>query len=95
MSGLGGLGSLGQSLGVAVAPPHDGRPNIKVPVSQVLDFLYLGSRREASDKALLKSLNIGYVLNMTADVPNYFPDSFQYQQVPILVSFALRQDAVQ
>jgi hypothetical protein len=64
---------------------HDGRPNITVPISQVLNFLYLGSRREASDKAQLKSLSVGFVLNMTADVPNYFPDAFQYQQVPILV----------
>lgn len=66
-------------------PTPDGRPNIDVRISRVLDFLYLGSRRDAADKAMLRSLNIGYILNTTVDVPIYFPDSFHYEQIPIQV----------
>jgi len=50
---------------------------------QILPCLYLGGKNSASNKAHLFELGIKYVVNCTLDVPNYFPDEFEYHNVHI------------
>ncbi|KAL6056227.1 Protein transport protein ssh1 [Balamuthia mandrillaris] len=51
-------------------------------VSEILlDHLYLGSARAASNKALLRKLNIQYIVNTTSELPNFFEKSDASDQV--------------
>jgi len=52
---------------------------------EVLPYLYLGSARSAADLDALYRNGIGYILNVTPDVPNSFAatDHFRYMQIPI------------
>ncbi len=48
---------------------------------EILDKkLFLGSHVDANNEKHLKLLGVTHVLNMTAEVPNHFPDSFQYKR---------------
>lgn len=66
--------------------PTNGFPEPEIEAataSQVLPFLYLGNERDAKDLARLKRLNIGYVLNVTAHVPQYFDAlGIRYKRIP-------------
>ncbi|KAK6998110.1 dual specificity protein phosphatase 10 [Biomphalaria glabrata] len=59
-------------------------PEIEAAVaSQVLPFLYLGNERDAKDLSRLRSLNIGYVLNVTSHVPQYYDEQgIKYKRIP-------------
>lgn len=59
---------------------------MKLPMSKILPYLYLGAQRDAQNLGLLKEHRISYILNVTTNVPNYFEREFQYQQIPILDS---------
>ena len=53
---------------------------------EVLPYLYLGNARSSADLDALYRNGIGYVLNVTPDVPNAFAamtDRFRYMQIPI------------
>ena len=52
---------------------------------EVLPFLYLGNARSSADLDVLYRNGIGYILNVTPDVPNSFAatDHFRYMQIPI------------
>ena len=51
--------------------------------SQILDYLYLGSEWNASDLTNLKELGIGYILNITKEVDNFFPKTFNYYNIRV------------
>eukprot|EP00111_Clytia_hemisphaerica_P019388 TCONS_00057231-protein len=51
--------------------------------SQILDYLYLGSEWNASDLVGLKKLGIGYVLNITREVGNFFPQHMSYYNIRV------------
>lgn len=51
--------------------------------SQILDFLYLGSEWNASNFEELKRNRIGYVLNVTKEIENFFPGMFKYCNVQV------------
>lgn len=53
-------------------------------VTQVLDYLYIGSIKDAGDLDLLKSLNIGKIINVTIEGSSFFPDEFEYLRIAIL-----------
>eukprot|EP00043_Microstomoeca_roanoka_P014945 m.148955 g.148955 ORF g.148955 m.148955 type:complete len:512 (-) comp16148_c0_seq3:417-1952(-) len=55
-------------------------------MSCVRPFLFIGARRDASDKNLLEKHGITCILNVTKDCENYFEtDSvYEYLQIPIL-----------
>ena len=61
-----------------------------IPESQeatvVLPYLIMGSAENAADKKFLLDHNLNYILNVTADLPNYFDDdqNFCYTRIPIL-----------
>ena len=52
---------------------------------EVLPYLYLGNARSSADLETLYRNGIGYILNVTPDVPNAFAasDQFRYMQIPI------------
>jgi len=52
---------------------------------EVLPYLYLGNARSSADLEALYRNGIGYILNVTPDVPNSFAasDQFRYMQIPI------------
>ncbi|CAH1801136.1 unnamed protein product [Owenia fusiformis] len=49
--------------------------------SEIFDFLYLGSEWNASDLEELKKNGVGYILNMTREIDNFFPGLFHYMNV--------------
>mgnify|MGYP003334809269 FL=1 len=44
----------------------------------IMDNIYLGSAYNASNKELLQSYNIRYIINITNEISNHFPDDFVY-----------------
>eukprot|EP00112_Aurelia_sp_Birch-Aquarium-sp1_P011105 Seg2342.1 transcript_id=Seg2342.1/GoldUCD/mRNA.D3Y31 product="Protein phosphatase Slingshot 1" protein_id=Seg2342.1/GoldUCD/D3Y31 len=51
--------------------------------SKIFDYLYLGSEWNASDLEELNRLGVGYILNLTREIDNFFPDTFQYYNVRV------------
>jgi hypothetical protein len=57
---------------------------LMVPPTQITDRLYLGNAYNAIDKELLHELNIGLIVNVTKEIPNYYEyKDFQYIKIPI------------
>jgi len=52
--------------------------------SKIHENLYLGSEFNAGNKSELHSLGITHILNVTTEVPQFFPKDFIYHQVPVL-----------
>ncbi|GMS86707.1 hypothetical protein PENTCL1PPCAC_8882, partial [Pristionchus entomophagus] len=49
--------------------------------SRIFPYLYLGSEWNASNWDELQANNVGYILNMTQEVDNFFPHRFVYRKV--------------
>ena len=57
---------------------------LMVPATQINDRLYLGNAYNAINKELLDELNIGLIVNVTKEIPNYYEDgSYEYIKIPI------------
>ncbi|KAK6297926.1 hypothetical protein J4Q44_G00309810 [Coregonus suidteri] len=50
---------------------------------EILPFLYLGSAYHASRKDMLDMLGITALINVSANCPNHFEESFQYKSIPV------------
>lgn len=50
---------------------------------EILPFLYLGSAYHASRKDMLDMLGITALINVSANCPNHFEDSFLYKSIPV------------
>uniref|UniRef100_A0A8C7XC96 Dual specificity protein phosphatase n=1 Tax=Oryzias sinensis TaxID=183150 RepID=A0A8C7XC96_9TELE len=50
---------------------------------EILPFLYLGSAYHASRKDMLEMLGITALINVSANCPNHFEDSFLYKSIPV------------
>eukprot|EP01034_Spumella_vulgaris_P038568 gene38568-47628_t len=50
----------------------------------ITDNIYLGSKKDAGDITLLKKHGISHILNVAAQLPNYFPAHFVCLKVPLL-----------
>lgn len=48
------------------------------PPTHVIDNIYLGSAHNAAMLTDLQDLNIKAVINVTKEIPNFFPECFQY-----------------
>lgn len=70
------VASQASSLRVEVSSEH--------PMAEIVPGLYIGSAVDAASRDKLVRRNIGWVLNITSDVPNYFTDMCTYQQIPVL-----------
>uniref|UniRef100_H3D9N8 protein-serine/threonine phosphatase n=1 Tax=Tetraodon nigroviridis TaxID=99883 RepID=H3D9N8_TETNG len=51
--------------------------------SKIFDYLYLGSEWNAANFEELHKNNVGYILNVTREIDNFFPDSFTYMNVRV------------
>jgi protein phosphatase slingshot len=49
--------------------------------SQILPYLYLGSEWNAANKDELLENNIGFILNVTQEIDNFFPEDFEYKTI--------------
>ena len=63
-----------------------------VPAAFTNYRLYLGSAKHARDLSLLRKLNVRSILNMTWEIPYYFPDSFAYTRIPLSDSSMVTRD---
>lgn len=53
--------------------------------SKILEYLYLGAQKDATERKELERLHVGFVLNVTDTCPNYFEDSLVYKQIRVKV----------
>lgn len=51
--------------------------------SKITDGLYIGNIEDSSNFQKLKNENIQYIVNVTPDIPIYFPKDFNYCRIPI------------
>ncbi|XP_074530593.1 protein phosphatase Slingshot homolog 3 [Halichoeres trimaculatus] len=51
--------------------------------SKVFDYLYLGSEWNAANFEELQKNNVGYILNVTREIDNFFPESFTYMNIRV------------
>lgn len=51
--------------------------------SKILDYLFLGSEWNAANFEELQKNNIGYILNVTMEIDNFFPERFTYMNVRV------------
>ncbi|KAJ0050210.1 hypothetical protein NL108_014057, partial [Boleophthalmus pectinirostris] len=51
--------------------------------SQIFDYLYLGSEWNAANFEELQKNNVGYILNVTREIDNFFPASFTYMNIRV------------
>eukprot|EP00731_Ephydatia_muelleri_P023353 Em0015g936a len=49
--------------------------------SKICDYLYLGSEWNAANLEELKKLGIGYIVNVTREIDNFYPEVFTYFNV--------------
>jgi len=94
--GLGGLLTLDEPLSATIVTPGyadspaaagwvggQARRILNIPPSEILPFLYIGSRRDAANTKLLQSLGITHILNATHDCPCFDEASFKYHRIPV------------
>ncbi|XP_044219685.1 protein phosphatase Slingshot homolog 3 [Thunnus albacares] len=51
--------------------------------SKIFDYLYLGSEWNAANFEELQKNNVGYILNVTREIDNFFPESFNYMNIRV------------
>ncbi|XP_039975144.1 protein phosphatase Slingshot homolog 3 isoform X2 [Xiphias gladius] len=51
--------------------------------SKIFDYLYLGSEWNAANFEELQKNNIGYILNVTREIDNFFPESCTYMNIRV------------
>uniref|UniRef100_UPI0037E7B43E protein phosphatase Slingshot homolog 3 n=1 Tax=Semicossyphus pulcher TaxID=241346 RepID=UPI0037E7B43E len=51
--------------------------------SKIFDYLYLGSEWNAANFEEMQKNNIGYILNVTREIDNFFPESFNYMNIRV------------
>ena len=47
----------------------------------IIDTIYLGNAYNACNYEDLKSDNIGLIVNITEEIPNYYPEDFEYYNI--------------
>ena len=56
--------------------------------SLVIPGLYVGGQRNAANfEELTKRVGVQCILNCATEVPNYYPETFQYLHLPLCVPF--------
>ena len=55
--------------------------NLTYEPTQILDRIYLGNAYNASNFIDLKMRNIGLIVNITCEIPNYYTEDFKYHTV--------------
>ena len=57
--------------------------NLTIEPTHIIDNIYLGNAYNASNYNNLKKLNIGLVINITNEIPNYYENDFKYLNIKI------------
>ena len=52
-------------------------------LDHIFEKLYIGGKKAATNKERLKDLGIRYILNVTCQLENQFPEDFEYKQISI------------
>lgn len=52
--------------------------------THIIDNIYLGNAYNASNYIDLEKNNIGLIVNVTSEIPNYYPDNIEYYNVSLL-----------
>ena len=52
--------------------------------THIIDSIYLGNAYNASNFTDLEQTNIGMIVNITEEIPNYYPDNFDYYNIHTL-----------
>ncbi|KAK6285206.1 hypothetical protein J4Q44_G00389680 [Coregonus suidteri] len=73
----------GLSLPLSARPDSADSPGSSFMPVEILPFLYLGSAYHASRKDMLDMLGITALINVSANCPNHFEESFQYKSIPV------------
>ena len=58
--------------------------NLMLDPTNIIDNIYLGNGYNASNYISLKKLNIGLIVNITCEIPNYYESEFDYINIKIL-----------
>jgi len=58
--------------------------NLMLDSTNIIDNIYLGNGYNASNYIYLKKLNIGLIVNITCEIPNYYESEFDYINIKIL-----------
>jgi len=53
------------------------------PPTHIIDNIYLGNAYNASNYSLMEEIDTGLVVNITTEIPNYFPDNLEYYNINI------------
>ena len=61
-------------------------------ITQINEKVYLGSMIDGMNYFKLKSYKIKYILNCAQYIPNFFPSSFEYKNLPLRDSY--REDII-
>ena len=48
-------------------------------LDEIVPNIFLGGQKAASDKERLQNLGIGYILNVTEQIDNLYPNDFVYK----------------
>lgn len=57
--------------------------NLTIEPTHIIDNIYLGNAYNASNYSNLKKLNIGLIINITNEIPNYYKNDFKYLNIKI------------
>jgi len=57
--------------------------NLSLSPTYIVDNIYLGNAYNASNYIDLEKKDIGLVINITTEIPNYYPEQFTYYNITI------------
>jgi len=57
--------------------------NLTYTSTEIIERIYLGNAFNAKDYNQLKQNNIGMIVNVTEEIPNYYLEDFMYTRIPI------------
>lgn len=58
--------------------------NMILDPTHIIDNIYLGNAYNSSNYNIIKKYNIGSVINVTQEIPNYFENDLEYYNIEIL-----------
>jgi Dual specificity phosphatase, catalytic domain len=63
-----------------------------MPIDQVDDNIYIGNSIGAGDIKILKNYGITHIVNTAQEIPNFFPENFEYINLGLLDDPAQKED---
>lgn len=63
-----------------------------MPIDQVDDNIYIGNSLGAGDINILKNYGITHIVNTAKEIPNFFPEKFEYMNLGLLDDPTQKED---